>query len=284
MFAVLQTEETRRAGIFGRLLDRIKPLRAESRMAEGFGTRYQQITAVYRATGELDWEDILQAAGGNRTRMVLPRGLELPEGVPIQRYEPTLFLEQVLVHTAAQILDKCRLQPYRKVAGLIDWEGNYLSAAHRLVMHSSVLKVLTGSADRYETFARQMLELYGAPVVLCDRLESLEESVLILSPGSFCSREPVCLQGPVLAGGEQQLAGRCQVVDRFLLSYPPALGQDIPRGIAPIDLLGAFYEHNGIRELEQLLPAGGYCGTNLVTLSDIIAYVEEKMIKQTARS
>ena len=242
---------------------------------------YQKITAVSSVSGAPNWRKIATLAGENRKRLILPLGVVPPKDSGVVPYDSSGFRMHMLEESAVWVVDHCKLQPYQKMVGLVDTQGVYTSVARRLVKHCAALKVYTQNPDVYLDFSQEIMELYGAPVILCDRPQDFTECILVLSLQTFVWDSPVVFSGPILAVGEQRLQVRHPVVEGFVPSMEAQIKTKIPTDIDPVDFWGGFLEYTGREKMAQALPRTGNCNGNLVTLTDIAAYVERKISKTT---
>lgn len=195
-----------------------------------------------------DWEQIRQLAGRYADRMLLPDSLLPPEDSLIRQPLCATFDKQVLVHTACEIIQRTRIPMYRRVAGLIDLDGNHADMLFRLLKYYTSVRVVTNNFEKYFIESERMMEELGAPVLVGEELRSLEDCVLVVLPQSIpeMSGKPPC---PVLAGEQALLPSRWNIAAKLRPPPPAQLLSCCPAGIDPYRLMGALYEFCGVQSL-----------------------------------
>ena len=218
----------------------VRPVRLEEHRTMGVRWRLIRLASAHRH----DWNRVARLAGRHRGRLVMPEGLHPPDGVPVGRVEP-LALQRVL---AAHCI--CRVIDAGSPVGILDPDGVCLSAAEVLLRRAGCVKVCTDRPDRWEFFARQMLQRQGAPVLLCRSPALMEDcaAFLVGGRGEWSDWLP---RNPFAAAAFEPPPG-CSAAWRFQADPPP--GTDLPDGVDPTLLLGALYEFGAQRSLADLQP------------------------------
>lgn len=215
-----------------------------------FGARY----AVLRARGGRDgpdWDEVVWAAREYARWILLPDGVQLPQGSPLRAYVPDAFDREVLLRTACRLIAATRMPMYKRVLGIIDEHGRHTGMLPELLRHYTSVKALTRNAARYEQAAERMMYELGAPVLQVEGLSGFSDCALVLAPEAYSSQEDARLKCPVLAAKPVKLRYRTDVVDRLCVSLPDTqAGDALPEGIDTHLLAGALYELCGVRAFE----------------------------------
>lgn len=272
MFAVLQVEADGERGLFGRLLHRLRRHSVRVSEAECPLGAYTLVT-VYSATPH--WDKVAARLGRMAGSVVMPRRMALPQGCAVVRYEPRGLALAVLKSTAVAAVRKARIPLYRKAVTLIDPHGLYADFVRELLCYCMTVKVVTQETEHYEAVCEEMLEELGAGIVYADSYGLCEDSVLIVCPEP-ADAAGLCTRAPVLTAGEPVASAGCRMAGAPQIRAPVELAEHVPRGIAPLDFLGAFYE--GGRLAPKVMPQCELrCGKRILGAQDIAQYLEQNM-------
>ena len=241
MFTVLVVEERRRG--IGRWLKSCRPKLEEYHT---MNIPWRLIRAPCGAKGP-DWKRIERLAGHHRAKLI-----SFTEEVPPPESSVKLVklygFERIM---AAKVL--CRLLPEEKApqtVGVIDPEGRCLSAVEILLGQAECVMVYTNRPERYEWFARRMLEQKGAPVVLCQNPNMMTPCRAMLLGGECPDWQQWVPQGcMVFSAVGQPRNYKEAVLHSFEPGDGPVLLSGIPKGVAPRLLCAALYELAAMREL-----------------------------------
>lgn len=241
MFVALEVADPRFSGIFGNVLNILtkpKP-RLETRKA------MDAVYGVITASGpihEADWLLIAELAGRYAGRMLIPEGFEPPP--PLKTAEFPNYERRVILETAVEIIRRTRMPMYRRIAGLVDNNGEYASFLFPLLHHYTTVKVLTGKAAAYIPEAERMMEELGAPVVICEDYAALSDCVIIIAPdGVGVSGRLPC---PVLAAKPPDALQHSDFITDLQVLPGSGIAALCPAGIEPSRYLAALYEFCGV--------------------------------------
>jgi len=203
------------------------------------GMHYYAIKAPV-IDGEIDWQGIREAAGGCRSRMLIPENLRLPDDAGLVRFRPTVFQRIILFNTAVSLLSLCEIPPGDTIVSVVDYNMLDTKRLYSLLPYASIVKVITSQSklEAYENFADKLYKETGARITVTDNIESALNSNLVLSAEEY----------------EDEALRRCRVLSFYPLENTPkalcigcvelTYGVKLPfyEGIPMIDFLGALYE------------------------------------------
>ncbi len=273
MFAAAAVVKDKRRGIAGALLDRIKGRRAQVTRHQAGSCGFWLIKSFQTHRG-INWEEISRLAGRHRTRLVIDPSLAIPEDAFIKRFLPGEFSLRLLVNTVNRAVEDSHIELYQRMVGLVDPAGQHQKLVLELVKHFTTVKVFTRSPGRYEVFCRQMMEYYGVAVLVYDSAASLEDCILVLSPGqsSDCKLPRDC---PVATAGEPAGCGGVQV-SHLACCADEAVLRQLPPGMNPTYFLAALYELGRQRELGGLAAESCRIGGRAAPADEIARLMDER--------
>lgn len=234
MFVVVTTQEQPR-GLLTRAKDRITGGNLISQRKTFLGNVYYHMTVQ---GGSVPWDRIAGMVGRAATRLVLPPQLEPPPGRGLGRYNATIFEGRLTALAAAQALRQSPHPGGGTTLGMLDEDGLWGWCCRELAPLCGAVRVYTQRPQRYEAISRQMMEDWGASVVLADQPQELERCDFAISPAST---GVVRLRLPVITVTHSGVQGR-PTINRLRLQLPQDLLDQIPPDIQPEDFLGAAYE------------------------------------------
>lgn len=264
MFSVL-VRRPGRAGIAGRFLDKILPRRPSAEWKTAMDVPYLEVT-IYDPAGVRSWKRVERLADTLCGKMLLPEEMRETGSPSIRRFDARdRFLPLVVQNTVCLLLEESGAPLYRRTAGLIDPKGIYQGMAVQLLRHSTALRVITEAPERYHRFSEQMIENFGAPVLLCEPDSAMADCAVAAAPGGF-SGLPLGLRCPVVSSHDETGAG--VVLSGLEVAPPVGLSGQIPEGISAAEFLGALFEIGGVQSLGTLAASGGRVGGRSVSLRE----------------
>lgn len=279
MFVVLESLPKEKRGILGWLREILMPAAPTVRPRSLGGVAFLQIKAGPNRRGEWDWDWIGEGIPRGAV-LLLPKGIPRPAGLPGP--EMGWLTRALLRRAAVEVLEGCGRPLYQKTVGLIDREGEHLELGEVLLCHAAVLRVVTENRAGYEAFAGEMLERYGASVLVGDGVESLLGSLFVVSPERYETGGAIPPACPVLAGAPQRFGGRSQVVEDWGVAVPSGVAaqsgeglpwvEGLPPGIDPLEFLAAAGE-GAFATLTAQGEILGRCGKRMVTPGEIGRYL-----------
>ena len=250
-----------------KILEMLRPAKVVEQIKTGAGREYRHIT-VEAGRKEIPWKKVVRRIG--EEPFILPREISIPPQVPLERFIPQKLQPKLALQMLLDCLKESRIPPARRVVGLIDPDGECQAAAMALAEQASTVRILTGKPEKYKVFQRQMLDLYGAPILVGDSLGFLGDCMAVYCPVPYKSGEEAALHGLFFAAAPLCLPGRCQILEDFFPAFP---GDTIPEGIHPADFYSALYEWGGAKELEDFPTSGADCKGRPNGLRDLCEYL-----------
>ena len=263
MFAavMITPQPSRLTGRIGQMLRRPRP---SVRRLRRDAASYWLITAPSTGRG-VDWELVGDCAGRQRRRLVVDPSIELPEDAGIARFEPNEFPFLLAFNAAKSALQHSRVELWKRTVGVVDPEGRCQNQVMELLSYATCVKVCTQRPERYEAFCRQMLALYGAPVLVCRDEEPLNDCLLVVS----AAPRPLGLdQNLPVIGAKSGGAAPLELWD-FACELPGEYQGFAPEGMDPTYFLAALYELGHRKALGKTIPTACRMGGRKVALGEL---------------
>ena len=246
MFAVLEWAEPPN-GILGRALEKLIRPKVYYAHLEVMDAPYLLLRAAGRANAASGWSILQQACGRYANRVLLQDGIVLPKesGLTIARLPA--FEKQVLVATACSAIAETRSPMCRQILGLVDAAGDFADQLEELLKYYTCVKVLTHAIERYLQQSRQMMEHFGAPVIVSSEPGVLRDCVVILAPSPADMAGLPRAPAPVIAGGSELLRAPHDGVSNLRIVPPTPVLEACPQGVDAHMFSGALYEFSGLQ-------------------------------------
>ncbi len=251
MLTMVTVQRTEPHGMGQKLLEILRPAKVVERIETGAGREYRHII-VEAGRKDIPWKKVIRLIGGEP--FILPREISIPPQVPLERFVPKKLQPKLALQMLLDCLKGSWIPPSSRIVGIIDPDGEYQAAAMALAEQASTVRILTGEPEKYKVFQRQMLDLYGAPILVGDNLSFLRDCMAVYCPAPYESGEEAAPRGlffaarqmldlygaPILVGDNLSFLRDCMAV------YCPApyeSGEEAaPRGLffaaAPLCLQG----------------------------------------------
>ena len=197
MFVVLQAVCPVRTSFFARIRNLFCGARLNLVFSEVRGVEF----ATLRIEGTCrprDWKKISDICRKYRGRIIIPAGLRIPSDAGITTADFPRFRQRVLVDTACEIVSRSEIPIFRRIAGLIDMNGDKVHLLRPLLKYYSCVRVVTDNLDLYEREAEVLMREFGAPVLTGCELDMLGDCVLVLAPKLFENPEGISIAAPTM--------------------------------------------------------------------------------------
>lgn len=171
MFAVIKKVKVRKRR-FGKT---VFPLPERYTAATGFPYYVLPLPVI---DGKPDWEYTSGAAGGCAGRIIVPEGLEPPEGCGLDVYFPERFASEAVFEAAVRLLEKSDERKNGLTVTVYDPRALLSGEVWRLPEVSARVRIVTENAGKYEFSRKKAMELFGASLVFCG---STRESDAVLT-------------------------------------------------------------------------------------------------------
>ena len=266
MLTVLTQEHPKISGIGQKLLDRIRPGKITCWEEQAAGCRYRRIHVVTSRRG-IPWKKVASLTKGEK--ILLPREISIPPGVRMEPIVPKKLQPKLALAMLLGSLEKTKIPLSARTVGIIDWQGEYQQETIALAQEAATIRVLTQHPQEYRSFQKQMLDWYGAPILVGERLESMEDCMAVYCPQEYENLKNSSLKGVVFAGAPVKLGGRCQILENFF----PGEEIEVPAGIHPADFFGALYEQENLSQWEHPPIVFGECKGRKNSMEEIGEYI-----------
>lgn len=245
MFVALEVAEPDYGGIFRGILNILTKPKPQIEAREAYGAAYGAIIAKKPASAA-DWRKIETLAGRYGDTMLFPEGIVPPP--PLREAVYPRFTRRLILGTAVEIIKRTRMPMYRRIAGLVDENGEYADFLFTLLHHYTTVKVFSRRHELYEAQAERMMEELGAPVILCEDHASLSDCVLVVAPDGINSSAK--LKCPVL--GIQGDAQQCDFITDLRFVPTAEQARLCPAGIEPHKFFAALYEYGCVESIGSI--------------------------------
>ena len=225
---------------------------------------YLQITAVPDREGQIDWDEVRQAAGREAGRMLFPAGVRPPGGYGFGSFSGHALSRALMAAAAQQLLRMASVPPKHMSIGLYDPSGSLATLVPALLPFAADVRVVTGRPQAYEGAERIAMAMFGAALPVTREAETLTGAKLILAPEGLGHIRPRA-RGLVLSGVPDDRPG---VVGGYVPQVPPQWLQNAPDRCDIWRFLAGLYELSGLREIAAEPPRLLYVGGHTFSLRD----------------
>ncbi|SDN96482.1 hypothetical protein [Acetanaerobacterium elongatum] len=209
-------------------------------------------------------------------RLLMAQGLGPTEDLNSLLFLPKQLPQKIMLNVSTKICDSLPIPLIRRSIGLVDADGIYTSFAEKLIKHSPTVKIFTNNFEAYENTQEELLSLYGAPLVITNRISSLADCQVIYSPNPSDADEAAKLGAITVSGGVQGNFEWENVFSLYELDIPLEAAEHMPQGVNPIHFLSAAYELCGKREYEDILPHSLLTGRQVLAYSSLSDYIKKR--------
>lgn len=273
MFTVVTVTEDHPQGFAGtvRHLFKKRPPKLCCRMDKVAGTSVAYLTL--NGSARPPWSRVLNAVGSRP--VLLSNRLTLPLGKEVRLFSGRRFPEILAMNTAISVLEHSGIAFCNLSLGIVDISATRSSLEEIAVSRLPHVKIYTGSTDRLEGFAADMMRDYGAPVLICEEVESLLDCCLILAldplpPDELGESPPFTIHSPLLTA-----SGHARSLSGFKPAVPPEIASFIPEDIDSLSFLSALHEQNKCNSLGNVVAETLEHNGNSLYLPEVSALIAE---------
>ena len=260
MFVVLNIVETGKRKIRrGKTISSVKDV-----MTTG-GERFYIVDVCDSEKG-VNWNEVSYFIGKHSKKVLIDRHYDFPEFTPLGRFNPVSFKNIILFNTLEIILREMYLSGMRVRCILNDSLALYPSYLSKIVRFSAQTTVVTKNDFRYFSEIRCLYSEYGAGINVTDHMPETDKNSIILDVTGDCEN----YGNGYLFSAEKGIIPLSVEGFNHLKSLCPAY-------IEPIDFLGAVYEMNREKSLEQAFCSSFLYNGEKRSVSDIITDLKEKL-------
>lgn len=278
LFAVLRIEKGQNGGLLSRAVHRIKRRKLTVQPTDTPLGSYLLLTAY---SERINWDKVEAVCGRAAHALVLPPGLEPPEGGLAARFEPDALRAQLICNACLEIIHRCRVPLYRKVVTLVDRQAYFTDLIPDLLCQCITVRVVTEREAEYRRVSERMMEELGASLLVSNHMEGAGGSLLVLCPDGD-GAERLATTVPVLTGGGIDRPSPCRLVGDPRIKPTGELAGIVPAGIDPLDFAGAFYQFGRWKAAGQLRVDTLRCKGNQLKPGDIARFIEQSNPQRAA--
>lgn len=218
------------------------------------GKTVEKIHELFTAKGErfyvadvldsekgVDWNEVSRFLGRHSSHILLDKNIILPENADVGRFEPVAFKNLLIFNTLELLLKQMYLAGCRAACYINDPKGEYYPLLDKIVRYAAQTTVITSNRFRYLSRAAQIYRDYGAGISITERTEiKSDNSIVIDTAGTFFGA------GVVFSAYNNGITPKYTEGFNELKALCPAY-------IEPVDFLGAVYELNRDKRLNNAL-------------------------------
>lgn len=205
------------------------------------------VLEIFNGKNGIEWKKVIEKCGRYTSRVIVPKGISLPENQRISPFIPSRFLYNLCLNTALEILDTVKLSPDSFVLTLCDREAKFTQELCRLVPLCSSIKVITEKIEKYIPVCTDILEKTGASVILRTSFEKSSKRDAVI----FCGGEKnEFVSADIVFAPDKTVRGKTTVIGSgvvLLEEHKSITGN----GIDPVLFAGALTELCGSRTYEN---------------------------------
>ena len=222
---------------------------------------------------DIDWEEIAEMTGRAGRRLVLPRQVEPPEELGLCRLSVWEYADALARHFVLQCMQQAPLPLYRKSIGLVDMRGVGADFVRKAVRHATIVRVSTANKAMYDGVAEEMMDTYGASVLVSQNQDDAYRSGVVYAPHGLVDQHSDEILPPIVTIDKTNIRGHGRVISGFHQVIPEQLLALKPPLIEESDFLAALWQLCGMRELASLPIDWCICNGNPIPAADVSEYM-----------
>lgn len=262
----------------GGLLRRFKAWRTRKDTVQLY--KYGDITfytvAVPVKKGIPNYSELLALGLRFSGRLLMAQGLSPIGDLNRLLFTPQKLPQKIMLNVSVKVSELLPIPLIRRSIGLVDTDGIYTLFAEKLIKHSPTVKIFTNHFEAYEAVQQELLSLYGAPLVMTNRLTSLADCQVIYSPNPTDADKASMLDAIIVSGGVQGSFKKENILSLYELDIPQEVAEHMPQGVNPVYFLSAAYELCGNREYEAVVPHTLLAGGKVLAFSSLSDYLKKR--------
>ena len=222
---------------------KIKKGRTVEKINEYFTANGERFYVADVLAGEkgVEWDEVARFLGRHSSHILLDKNIILPENTDVGRFEPVAFKNLLIFNTLELLLKQMYLAGCRTSCYINDPKGEYYPFLDKIVRYSAQTTVITTNRFRYLSRSAQIYRDYGAGITITEKTEiSSDSAVVIDTAGTFFG------DGIVFSAYNNGITPKYTEGFNDLKALCPAY-------IEPVDFLGAVYELNRDKRLNNAL-------------------------------
>lgn len=277
MLLVLNVMEQEPDGFFQRVSSLFHKNPAYAVEKSAFGVTVREIRCCMTGS-RLPWRTIKKLAGMSRFELLCREDCLPPPDTGIVRYKPPESQPLQALNAAVSVVRQSNADPQKLRIGLYDPLGQHGGMLKKTVPLAAEVRVATQKPVLYQAAAEEIMQRFGASVLVEGGLRLLEDCPIIIAPGKIEELLPAPSSALVFTGEKPAVPVQGIVLTSYAKRLPGKLAELCPYCIDKLYFSSALYE----REL-KLLPykiVPDYCRTNgkTVTIQSLVRHVNSLSI------
>lgn len=198
------------------------------------GVFYFSLSSNFTAR-KADWDMIFNTAGSFKNRLILPEGVYFPKDLGYRPCRCESLKKRVFIASVYDVLknESC------KAITLDDDGGAFAEDIFRFVPLAPVIRVLTDSPEIYESIGEEIMEKYGASLIVCPRNTRFSHTKLISYGGGAYIGE-----GIEAFTAADNLFGASRLIRLKGLSFSEEILSLVPNDIKAETFISALCEYS----------------------------------------
>lgn len=257
MFVILNIVESGKRKIKrGKTVDNVRDVQTSC------GERFYIVDVCDSEKG-VNWDEVSYFIGKHSKKVLMDKQFGFPEFTSLARFDAIHFKNILLFNTLEMILKEMYLSGIRVRCIINDKSARYSSQLQKVVRFSSQTTVVTDNSFRYFSDISNIYEKYGAGVTVTESMPDADEKTFIIDTSGemknvykgylFSAKKAI---HPLNVEGYNHLKVLC------------------PAYIEHIDFLGAVYEMNRDKSLEEACCADFMYNNEKKTVFEMISHIK----------
>lgn len=260
MFVILNIVESGKRKVKrGKTVDNVREVQTSC------GERFYIVDVCDSEKG-VNWDEVSYFIGKHSKKVLMDKQFSFPEFTSLARFDSVHFKNVLLFNTLEVVLREIYLSGIRVRCTINDPSALYPSYLSKIVRFASQTTVVTENNFRYFSEISNIYTKYGAGVTVTDSIPHSDEKTFIIDTSSdfvneskgylFSAKKSI---RPLSVEGYSHLKSLC------------------PAYIEHIDFLGAVYEMNRNKSLEDACCSGFMYNNEKKTVSGLISDIKRNI-------
>lgn len=144
------------------------------------------IVELIQKKDKIDFDILMDIAPRFSKNIVMPKDIILPGSLNIKQHKPNLLEKQICLNGIFEIFNKSKIPFVRQSLGFVDEQGIYNNYVEKMIRHIPTVKVYTKNQKVYEKVSEDMMDIYGAPLMVGESIDFLNDCNIVFTPeGKF---------------------------------------------------------------------------------------------------
>ena len=175
MFSVLNLQEHISQGFWEKLTGWIKRNPGGAELIKSGPVRYWEVKWEQRGSRPVPWGQIQELARWAPAGILLPKGVQPPDGVDLPLVPGEGLQRYLLQEAAVAAVGASRAEPLKMSVAVFDPDGRLGSLAVRFLPYAATVKVITQNPEQLLDAQRQAMVEYGAALLITDEPDAARD-------------------------------------------------------------------------------------------------------------